>query len=214
MEEKVYFNKKMCYNMMYLKNDIILIAGRGQRMDTTINKTIGKKLLISTIAILNIMAVLFCIPLHNASKKQKDLTKHKRQQIQYINNNIQIVPEIINISKGYIIHNGEALKDIIHINVLTKTNTDNIGEIYANQMQIINITKNLLDKAEKNSLLSHNKRFVQLNEEFKTLYQNATAGYSYCREYSNKLAKYLSLPVYKNIIKIKNLNEVVCTQDF
>lgn len=214
MEEKVYFNKKMCYHITYLKNDTILIAGRGQRMDTTINKTIGKKLLISTIALLIIMAIVFCIPLHNASKIQENLTKHKRQQIQYINNNIQIVPEIINISKGYIIHNGEALKDIIHINVLTKTNTDNIGEIYANQMQIINITKNLLDKAEKNSLLSHNKRFVQLNEKFKTLYQNATTGYSYCREYSNKLAKYLSLPVYKNIIKIKNLNEVVCTQDF
>lgn len=156
------------------------------------------------------LSILAYIPLHNTKVLKEKLSQHKKEQIQYINENIQIIPEIINIVKGYIIHNEEALKDIIQINILTKSQQQNINEIYKNQLNILHITNQLITKSNKNSFLLNNKEFSNLKNKFTIIYDNAIKGYINCEEYSNKLKRYTNLPIYKNIIEQKNINELFC----
>lgn len=170
------------------------------------------KNIILIIFTLTTLSILAYIPLYNTNILKTKLSEHKKEQIQYINENIQIVPKIINTIKGHIIHDEKALKDIIKINILTKSKQKNINEIYTNQLEILHITNHLISKSNKISLLQNNQNFSELKNKFTTIYDNAIKGYINCKEYSIKLKRYIKLPIYKNIIELKDINEAFCSK--
>ena len=166
-----------------------------------------------TITVISAMAILGIIlytPIHRANMLKTTLYKERYNQIQYLNSQSYIIPQAINIIKGHIIHNEKALKDIVYINMLTKVKNNNIRDIYNNQIKIFTITKNLIDNANKNSLLNKNKDFQQTKKRFDEIYLNAYKQHEICKARTQSLKKYTTLPVYRNVINASNLNDITC----
>ena len=150
------------------------------------------------------------IPIHRVNIIKSQLYKLRYNQIQYLNSQSYIIPETINTIKGHIIHNEKALKDIVYINLLTKSPNNNIKEVYDNQIKIFNITKNLIDNANQNSILSKNEKFKELQNKFNEIYSKTKKDITTCQTLTKKLQDYMSFPVYKKIINTKNINEIIC----
>ena len=171
--------------------------------------------IITLIFILGLIAsgiIFLYAPVQNIETLKSDLATHKHTQIQYINSNIDIVPKIISISKGYIIKNNSALKDIIQLNILTKTQNNNLSDIYLNQIQILTLTHKLISDAIKTPPLANNKNFKELYKKFSDLYTTAIDGYNLCLENSAKLGKYMHKPIYKKLLDPKELQDILCIQ--
>ena len=170
------------------------------------------------LTIILLLASLVCAfiflytPIQNIEEIKSDLSNHKHTQIQYINNNIDLVPQIISLSKGYIIKNSTALKDIIQINILTKTQNNNISDIYLNQIQILTLTNKIVNNAMKKPPLANNKKFKELYNKFNELYNTAIDGYNHCIESSKILAEYMNKPLYQKFLDPKELRDLLCIQ--
>ena len=167
--------------------------------------------IITFLSLIIIAFIILYIPIHRANLIKDALYKARYNQIQYLNTNSSIIPKSINMIKGHIIHNETALKDIVYINLLTKTKSNNVKDIYYNQIKIFTITKRLLDNANKNSLLSNNENFKKLKSEFDDIYTNAQKQFELCKTRTKHFKKYIDLPIYKNVIDRSNINDIICT---
>ncbi len=166
--------------------------------------------IITILSIAIILLILSYIPIYRANTIKAALYKARYSQIQYLNTKSSIIPEAINMIKGIIIHNEKALKDIVYINVLTKTKSNNIKDIYANQIKMFSITKNLIDTANKNQLLSNKENFKNLKARFDEIYSTTKKQLELCKIRTDHLQRYINLPVYKDLIDTTNLNEIIC----
>ena len=166
---------------------------------------------ITIISIIIALGIMLYAPIHRANIIKIALYKGRYNQIQYLNSQSYIIPQAINIIKGHIIHNEKALKDIVYINMLTKLKSNNIKDIYNNQIKIFSITKNLIDNANKNSLLNKNKDFQQIKKRFDEIYLNAYKQHEICKARTQSFQKYTDLPVYKDFINTSNINNITCT---
>ena len=165
------------------------------------------------ITILSAIAILFIFlyaPIHRANTIKTSLYKMKYSQIQYLNSQSEIIPETINMIKGHIIHNEKALKDIVYINMLTKTKNNNIKDAYNNQVKIFTITKDLINNANQNSLLNNNEKFKNLKSRFDEIYANIQTQFENCKAKTRQLQKYVNLPIYEKIINKTNINDIIC----
>lgn len=177
------------------------------------HKIIKTILLFLFLGLITFGGIYLYAPVQNIEELTSDLSNHKHTQIQYINSNIDIVPKIISISKGYIIKNNTALRDIIQINILTKNKTNNISDIYINQIQILTLTNKIVAEAVKTPPLANNTKFKEIYTKFNELYTTAIDGYNYCVSNSKKLAQYLTKPMYKNLVTEKKLQDITCIQE-
>ncbi len=135
------------------------------------------------------------------------LKKIKKEQIQFLNNNISIIPQIINFTKGYLIHNEKTLNLIIKINILSKEKVNTIQEIYNNQYEILDTTQKLLEFTKNNTFINKNKEFIKLKNQFDITYKIAQNNNKICKELSKKLIRnHFSQLVISN----KTLNEIIC----
>ncbi|MBR1544841.1 MAG: hypothetical protein IJ638_02770 [Alphaproteobacteria bacterium] len=166
--------------------------------------------IITLLSLIIIALIISFIPLHRANNIKNALYRARYNQIKYLNEQSPIIPQTINIIKGHIIHNEKALKDIVYINMLTKTKSSNIKEIYENQIKLFSITKGLIDNANKNSLLSNNENFKKIKARFDEIYSTMTTELNLCRIRTKHLQKYINLPIYKNMIDTTNINDIIC----
>ncbi|MCR5507030.1 MAG: hypothetical protein K6F04_04245 [bacterium] len=165
---------------------------------------------ITFLSLITIACLICFIPLHRANNIKQALYKARYNQIKYLNEQSQIIPQTINIIKGHIIHNEKALKDIVYINMLTKIKSNNIKDIYENQVKLFSITKNLIDSTNSNSMLNNNENFKNIKTRFEEVYSNMTKELNLCKTRTKHLQKYMKLPIYKNIIDTTNINEIIC----
>ena len=61
---------------------------------------------------------LAILPIKISSNLKREIIQSKEKQVELIKNNLSLIPELINLSKGYLIHNEETLKNIIKINII------------------------------------------------------------------------------------------------
>lgn len=182
---------------------------KGEKMENKFHNTKVYKS-ITIISLIIIILIFAFIPVYRANLIKTALYKQRYNQIQYLNSKSDIVPKAINIIKGYIIHNEKALKDIVYINVLTKTKSNSIKEIYNNQIQIFSITKKLMDNANKNSPLANNDKFTEIKQEFDDVYSTMIQQFNICKNRTKNLQRYINLPIYKSIIDTTNINDIIC----
>ncbi len=166
--------------------------------------------IVTIVSVIIILGIIIYAPIHRTNIVKTALYKARYNQIQYLNSQSYIIPQAIDIIKGHIIHNEKALKDIVYINMLTKIKNNNIRDVYNNQIKIFTITKNLIDSANKNSLLNKNKDFQQIKKRFDEIYLNAYKQHEICKARTQSLKKYTSLPVYRDIINASNINDIIC----
>ncbi len=166
--------------------------------------------IITILSIIVIFFIIAYIPIHRANAIKVSLYKTRYNQIQYLNSKSEIIPEIINMIKGYIIHNEKALKNIVYINMLTKTKNNNIKDAYNNQIKIFYITNELMTNANKNSLLSNNEKFKNLKLKFDDIYLNIQRQSETCKIKTNQLQQYTNLPIYNRLIDISNIDDIIC----
>ncbi len=166
--------------------------------------------IITFLSLIILAFIIMYIPIYRANLIKKAMYKARYNQIQYLNSKSLIIPKSINMIKGHIIHNESALKDIVYINLLTKTKSNNIKDIYNNQIKIFSITKRLLDSANKSSILSNNNDFKNLKSEFDEIYINAHKQHELCKTRTKHFKKYIDLPIYKDIIDRSNINDIIC----
>ena len=165
---------------------------------------------ITIFSVIIIIGIILYTPIHRANIIKKALYSGRYNQIQYLNSQSHIIPQIINTIKGHIIHNEKALKDIVYINMLTKLKSNNVKDIYNNQIKMFSITKNLLENANKNSLLNKNENFQQIKKRFDEIYLNAYKQHEICKARTQNFEKYSTLPIYKNFIDTSNINDITC----
>ena len=159
----------------------------------------------------SILFALLYYPLHRTNSIKNYLFKNKKEQIEYINSNMYLIPEIINLTKGYIIHDENALKDIISINILTQSQTKTINETYNNQLSILKLTYNLVENSSKNSLLSKNEKFQNTRTKFLNVYKMSNLEYLTCKIFYDKIIEYMKLPLYKPFIDTVNMSDIFWT---
>ncbi len=163
-------------------------------------------LIISSIIIIGIL-LTFAHFLYISNLETK-IINHKKRQLEYINKKNNIIPKSIKYINGWLIGDIEAIKHLLKINILTKSETNkNENLIYNNEMQKIVIMNDLMNIAEKNLYLKHDRIFKELNEKFKRFYRLSMHSFNECKKLSNKLLHYSPKSKYKDI---KNL---ICTDE-
>lgn len=176
----------------------------------------NKKYIKIIIFILIILSIIFIaiLPIKQSKKLKREIIDSRENQIKLIKNNLNLIPELINISKGYLINDKNALKDIIKINILAKEQSNNLNETYDNQMKLISLTMELLNVAKKHSPLTTNPEFTNINNKLETLNKQIENYRTICIESSNKLIKLSQLPIYNRIIKTEEINKIICPERF
>ena len=156
---------------------------------------------------------LAILPIKISSNLKREIIQSKEKQVELIKNNLSLIPELINLSKGYLIHNEETLKNIIKINILAKEQPTNINEIYNNQSKLLSITMELVENSKKQSPLLANKDFIKITNALENLIKQFHDEKKVCNAKSKKLLKFAKLPIYKNFIKIDNISEIICSDN-
>ena len=180
-----------------------------KKKEGKMEKKFNKKFAIIPLGIL-VLGCIAYLPIHRANKIKSTLHKIRYKQIKFLNSQSNIIPEIINSIKGYIIHDEIALKDIVLINALIQNNNKNISDIYENQLRIYSITQKLITEAQNNSLLNNNENFNKLKTRFSEIYTTIQDDFELCKKYTNDYAYYATLPIYKHLINTKNIDEINC----
>ena len=171
----------------------------------------NKKIYIFTLPIIILLTIFVAIlPIQISSNLKEEIIQNKKEQINLINEKIQLIPEIINISKGYIINDEETLKDIIKINILSKEQTSNLITTYNNHIELLNISMKLINDSKEHILLTSNKDFMNSATEIENLYKMIELKRNDCMKSSNLLLKISNLPIYKNIIKMDDIGNYIC----
>ncbi|MBD5397948.1 hypothetical protein HDR60_00370 [bacterium] len=171
------------------------------------------KIALFTLIILFIIFISI-LPITKSHTLKKEIIKIKENQIKLIKNNLNLIPQLVNISKGYLINDKEALKNIIKINLIAKEQPKNFNEIYDNQTTLLSLTMSLLKDSKKHSPLTTNQEFIKINNELETLNLKIENYKKICIEKSNKLIKLSTLPIYNKIINIKDINNIICSEKF
>ena len=111
-----------------------------------------------TLFVLFLLFITFLaiLPIKISSNLKREIIESKEKQIELIRNNLSLITKLINISKGYLIHNEEALKNIITINILAKEQPTNINDIYTNQSKLLNITMKIVKDSKQQLKLFFN----------------------------------------------------------
>ena len=176
----------------------------------------NKKYIKIILFILIIFAMIFIaiLPIKQSKKLKQEIINSRENQIKLIKNNLNLIPELINISKGYLINDKNALTNIIKINILAKEQSNNFNETYDNQMKLISLTMELLNVAKKHTPLTTNSEFTEINKKLEALNKQIENYRSICIKNSNKLIKLSQLPIYNKIIKIEEVNNIICPDRF
>lgn len=176
----------------------------------------NKKYIKISIFMLIIFTLIFItiLPIKQSKRLKLEIINSRENQIKLIKNNLNLIPELINISKGYLINDKNALKNIIKINILAKEQPNNFNETYNNQIQLISLTMELLNVAKKHSPLTTNPQFTEINNKLETLTKQIENYETICIENSNKLIKLSQLPIYNKIIKTEEINKIICSEKF
>ena len=130
---------------------------------------------------------LAILPIKISSNLKREIIQSKEKQVELIKKNLSLNPELINITKGYIIHNEETLKNIIKINILAKEQPTNINEIYNNQSKLLSITMELVENSKKQSPLLANKDFIKITNVLENLNKQFHEEKKVCNAKSKKL---------------------------
>ena len=157
------------------------------------------------------MAIL---PIKKINTLKHEITDIRQNQLKLLKDNMNLIPELINISKGYLINDKDALKNIIKINILAKEQPKNFDEAYNNQSKLLSLTMELLDNAKKHSPLTANQNFVKISNTLTSLNTKITTDNIICIEKSNKLLQLLQLPFYDKLTDRDEINKIICTENF
>lgn len=177
-------------------------------MSDTNNSLKNKKILLIASSIIVLGMLLTFAHFLYISNLETKIINHKKRQLEYINKKNNIIPKSIKYINGWLIGDIEAIKHLLKINILSKSETNkNENLIYNNEMQKIVIMNDLMNIAEKNLYLKHDRIFKELNEKFKRFYRLSMHSFNECKKLSNKLLYYSPKSKYKDI---KNL---ICTDE-
>ena len=168
-----------------------------------------------TLFVLFLLFITFLaiLPIKISSNLKREIIESKEKQIELIRNNLSLITKLINISKGYLIHNEEALKNIITINILAKEQPTNINEIYTNQSKLLNITMKIVKDSKQQLPLLANNEFKEISTALENLHKQFNEEKRICNTKSKKLLKFTKLPIYKEIIKIENISQIICSDN-
>ncbi len=171
------------------------------------------KFIIFTLLILCMIFVAI-LPIKKINTLKSEITTIRQNQVKLLNDNLKLIPELINISKGYLINDKNALKNIIKINILATEQTKSFDETYKNQSKLLSLTMELLDDAKKNSPLTTNQKFIDISNTLTSINTKIITDNIICVEKSNKLKKLLKLPLYDNFVNKEEINKILCTENF
>lgn len=176
------------------------------------NKKYIKIVLFTLILLFIILIATF--PITKSQTLKEEIINTRQTQVKLIKDNLNLIPQLINISKGYLINNKTALKNIIKINILAKEEPTNFNEMYNNQTKLLSLTMDLLRDSKKHSPLTTNPEFIRINNELEALNAQIENYKKICIAKSNKLIKLSQLPIYNKIINTKDVNNIICSENF
>lgn len=176
----------------------------------------NKKYIKFIIFALLILCMIFAaiLPLQKINTLKSEITAIRQNQVKLLNENLNLIPELINISKGYLINDKNALKNIIKINILAAEQAKSFDETYNNQAKLLALTMELLDDAKKNSPLTTNQKFTNISNTLTSVNMQIITDNIICVEKSNKLKKLLKLPFYNKFVNTEEINKILCTEKF
>ena len=135
----------------------------------------------------------------------------KETVVYYNNQNKNLIPEIINYTKSWIINDKRVVNLIIDIMGVYVDNTTDTNKTYNNQILSVIKTNELLKLIDLHPILKTDKNYLEQRKKFNDLYHKNITAFNVCKKLSLKLLQLANTNVYKKYGKTDtNFNEIVC----
>ncbi len=144
----------------------------------------------------------------------KKINKNKETVIYYNNQTEQknIIPEIINYTKSWIINDKRVVQLIIDIMGIYVTDTTDINKQYKNQIVSVVKANELLKLIDLHPILKTDETYLNQRKKFKDLYDKNMTAFTVCKKLSSKLLQLKNTTIYKKYGNQNiNFDEIICT---
>ena len=144
----------------------------------------------------------------------KKINKNKETVIYYNNQTEQknIIPEIINYTKSWIINDKRVVQLIIDIMGIYVTDTTDINKQYKNQIVSVVKANELLKLINLHPILKTDETYLNQRKKFKDLYDKNMTAFTVCKKLSSKLLQLKNTTIYKKYGNQNiNFDEIICT---
>ena len=141
----------------------------------------------------------------------KKINNIKETVVYYNNQNKNLIPEIINYTKSWIINDKRVVNLIIDIMGVYVDNTTDTNKTYNNQILSVIKTNELLKLVDLHPILKTDKIYLEQRKKFNDLYDKNITAFNVCKKLSLKLLQLANTSVYKKYGKTDtNFNEIIC----
>ena len=146
----------------------------------------------------------------------KKITKNKEIVIYYNNQkkHKDLVPEMINYTKSWIINDKRVVKLIIDIMGVYVDTQNDINKEYNRQIFSVIKANELFKLVDLHPILKADKTYLELRKNFNNLYDKNMTAFSICKKLSSKLLQLTDTKIYKKYgEKIVNIDEIICKDE-
>jgi hypothetical protein len=159
------------------------------------------------------MVLLALLPMIMAKNLKGRIRKSRAAEAAFLKENLKSLPdEIIQVSKGYIVNSGAALKSIVKINMIKREMAAAPDAVPDGHFQILVLTKNLVEGARLSPRLLRNPRFIALNNRFEEIDNVLMNGRFRCAVLTRRLLRLKALPLYGGMIDIDDIRPDLCAE--
>lgn len=184
---------------------------------TTNNHTsIIKYFLYFIIAIFIALFSIYYTHIYAVKDIVKKINKNKETVIYYNNQTEQknIIPEIINYTKSWIINDKRVVKLIIDIMSIYVTDTTDINKQYQNQIVSVIKANELFKLVDLHPILKTDKTYLEQRKKFNDLYDKNMTAFTVCKKLSSRLLQLVNTSIYKKYGNNNiNFDEIICKDE-
>jgi hypothetical protein len=150
---------------------------------------------------IGVLVLALAAPILAFARLKAQLLGLKERQVRELEENIAVVPRIMNMSKGYIVGSDGALRNLVKLNIVLSEPPADPARAYENRAAALSLAKNVLDAARKYPRLVRDPAFIRLNNRFEEISGSFWRAHAECLEKSGLLLKVASLPVYGRFLR-------------